>query len=66
VSSDLKGERVVIDCCGSLFTAERSPEGYYICPICKESVFFTERDLILHIGSHARNRLRYLHKVPRR
>ena len=62
----LRGKLVVVDCCGSLFRAERSERGYYVCPICREAVFFSEKDLILHIGSHVRGYTRMLHKAPRR
>lgn len=66
MNEDLGGEDVVIDCCGSLFITKKHQSGYYICPLCGKAVFFSERDLILHIGAHARDRLKALHKAPRR
>ncbi len=66
MGEDLRGRSVIVDCCGSLFRAERSDTGYFICPICKQTVFFSEKDLILHIGAHVRGTLRMQHKAPRR
>ncbi|MCE4624677.1 MAG: DUF3039 domain-containing protein [Desulfurococcales archaeon] len=66
MSSELQGKEVVIDCCGSLFYAERDARGFYICPVCREAVLFSEEDLIRHLAAHARRTLKRRHRVPKR
>lgn len=49
---DVKNE-VIIDFAGSLFKTYKVKNGLYECPICKNTLFYSEKDLIRHILYHA-------------
>ncbi len=66
MSEDLKGELVTVECNGSIIRAEKSERGFYICPVCKEAIFFSECDLMRHIIAHAQGFDSKRHRVPKR
>ena len=59
-------EEEKVECCGSVVFAPKDHRGFYVCPICKEAVFFTPHDLMRHLIAHALGVLSRRHKVPRR
>ncbi|MGC8566286.1 MAG: hypothetical protein ACP5I6_07835 [Caldisphaera sp.] len=40
--------------------------GYYICPVCKKSIFFNELDLLDHIIAHAKGLNEKRRDIPTR
>jgi uncharacterized C2H2 Zn-finger protein len=59
-------QRVIVEFKGSKFVAERDQRGLYVCPICRNYMFYSEKDLVLHIVAHARNTLSRIRPAPRR
>ncbi len=65
LDSDFEGEKIVVECCGSILEVTRAKKGFYVCPVCGESIFFSEKDLFHHIVSHALDTIRYRHRIPK-